>query len=147
MKSRNLFLASITTLLILNSCSKNDQSTNSKGFAGSYRGTVSDTIDGVYLQTLNDYTIVINQTNTLGQVTLTNNIIITNTGNISGLNFSIPQTIASETPSLNVIESASGVFTGTNNNTWKVTFYQDLIDPSNGSFKQRLKRACILVKQ
>lgn len=129
------------------SCKKNDETTSSNGFAGSYRGTVSDTINGSYFATLNDYAIVLTPTNTPGQVTLTNNLIITNTGTISGTSFSIPQTIATQTVSSKVVEWASGSFGGTNNNTWTVTFYQDQINPTSGAYIARLKRACILVKQ
>lgn len=132
---------------MLLSCKKNNDATTSNGFAGSYRGTVSDTINGAYFATLNDYTIVINPTNTPGQVTLTNNLIITNTGTISGNTFSIPLTTAAQTSTMKVVEWASGTFSGTDKNTLKVIFYQDQIKPSDGSFMARAKRACVLIKQ
>ena len=147
MKTKTFYALLMTILFISYSCKKNDDATSSNGFAGSYRGTVSDTINGAYFATLNDYTIVINPTNTSGQVTLTNNLIITNTGTISGTTFTIPQIIATQTTSSKVVESASGTFSGTNNNTWKVIFYQDQINPTTGAYISRPKRACILVKQ
>ena len=121
MKIRLLTLL-ISLPIIAISCKKNDDATNSNGFAGSYRGTVVDTINSSYWATLNDYAIVIVSTNTPGQVSLTNNLIITNTGTISGNTFTIPQTVATQTASMKVVEWANGVFTGTNNNTWRVTF-------------------------
>jgi hypothetical protein len=139
-----LFLLSI---LISTSCKKNDDATSSNGFAGSYRGTVSDTINGSYFSTLNDYTIVINPTNTPGQVTLTNNLIITNTGTISGTTFTIPQITSTQTATNKVVESASGTFSGANNTTWKVTFYQDQMNPTTGIYTAKMKRVCVLVKQ
>lgn len=133
--------------IIAISCKKNDDATNSNGFAGSYRGTVVDTINGNYHATLNDYSIVIVATNTAGQVSLTNNLIITNSGTISGNTFTIPQTVATQTASMKVVEWATGVFTGTNNNTWKVTFYQDQINPTTNAYLTRMRRTCTLVKQ
>ncbi len=47
------------------SCKKNDEATSSNDFAGSYRGTVSDTINGSYFATLNDYAIVLTPTKEL----------------------------------------------------------------------------------
>ncbi len=145
--TKNIISLLLTIILINYSCKKNDEATSSNGFAGSYRGTVSDTINGAHIATLNDYTIIINPTNTIGQVTLTNNLLITNTATISGTTFTIPQTIAAQTTSSNVVESASGTFSGTNNNTWKVIFYQDQVNPTTGAFIQKAKRACVLVKQ
>lgn len=64
------FIPLLLTIILFNySCKKNDEAKSSNGFTGSYRGTVSDTINGAYFATLNDYTIVINPTNTSGQVT------------------------------------------------------------------------------
>ena len=146
--TKKILTTSLIFLIFLNfNCKKNDEVTTSNELAGSYRGTVSDTINGAYFGTLNDYTIVINPTNTSGQVTLTNNLIITNTGTILGTTFTIPQITATQTATNKVIESASGTFSGTNNNTWKVTFYQDQINPTTGVYTAKMKRVCTLVKQ
>ncbi len=134
-------------IIATNSCSKNSKATTSNGFAGSYRGTVKDTLNGNYAQTLNDYTIIITPTNTTGQVTLTNSIIITNTGTISGNTFNIPQTVAAQASTSKVVEWANGTFGGANNNTWNVTFYQDNINPTTGAYIARFTRTCVLVKQ
>jgi hypothetical protein len=147
MKQKLIAFSIFAGTLFFLSCKKNNEATSSNGFAGSYRGTVSDTINGNYWATLNDYAIVINSTNTPGQVTLTNNLIITNTGTISGNNFTIPQTTATQTSSMKVVEWALGSFGGANNNTWTVTFYQDQINPNTGAYIARMKRACVLVKQ
>jgi len=147
MKQKLFTLTILLGTIIFLSCQKNDEATSSNGFAGSYRGTVSDTINGAYFATLNDYAIVINPTNTSGQVTLTNNLILTNSATISGTTFTIPQTVATQTASSKVVEWASGSFGGTNNNTWTVIFYQDQINPTTGAYIVRMKRACILVKQ
>lgn len=147
MKTKSFCAILLLIILMSYSCKKNDEATSTNGFAGSYRGTVSDTINGAFFAALNDYAIIINPTNTDGQVTLTNNLILTNSGTISGTTFTIPQTVATQTSSSKVVESASGTFSGSNNNTWKVIFYQDQINPTTGAYISRAKRACVLVKQ
>ena len=147
MKRKLASLAILFGTILFTNCKKNDEVTASNGFTGSYRGTVSDTLNGTYISTLNDYAIIINPANTSGQVTLTNNLILTNSGTISGTTFTIPQTVATQTTSSKVVESASGSFGGTNNNTWRVIFYQDQVNPTTGAYISRLKRVCTLTKQ
>ena len=131
------------------SCSSDSNSsnnTNTNSYTGSYKGTVIDTINGSYWSTINDYTIIIVPTNTNGQVSLTNNLILTNSATISGTTFSIPQTIAAQTATTKVVEWATGNFGGPNNNTLTVNFYQNNMNLTNGSIVSTV-RSCILIKQ
>jgi hypothetical protein len=147
MKTKILIVFLMTAILFNYSCNKNTDAISSNGFAGSYRGIVSDSSNGVYTSMLNDYTIIINPTNTNGQVTLTNNLIIPSSGTIIGTTFTIPQTIVSQTSSSKTIQYAIGTFSGLNNNNWNVIFYQDLINLSTGVYLSRFKRSCSLIKQ
>ncbi|MBS1665867.1 MAG: hypothetical protein JST58_00670 [Bacteroidetes bacterium] len=104
-KHATLTLATILTII---GCKKNDEIKSSNGFGGSYRGNVVDSINNSYYATLNDYTIVIVPTNTNGQVSLTNNLIITNAGVINGNTFTIPKTIAVQSAYKKVVEWANG---------------------------------------
>ena len=129
------------------SCKKNTDANSEQGFAGSYTGSVIDSINGIYHSTLNNYTIIIVPTQTQGVVTLTNSLLITNSGTITANTFSIPTTIAAENSFMKVIEYAEGTFSGTDNNTWTVTFYQDQVDPSTNYVSANMSRSCVLVKQ
>jgi hypothetical protein len=128
-------------------CKKNSDANSTEGFAGSYTGTVIDTLNGSYHSTLNNYTIIIVPTHTSDVVTLTNSLLITNSGTITSNTFSIPTTIAAESASMKVIENAEGTFSGTDNNTWTVTFYQDQVDPSTNNVFTTMSRSCVLIKQ
>jgi len=144
MKKITLILLTITLLF---NCTKNDEATSSNGFAGTYRGVVNDTLNGDFISKLNDYAIIINPTNTPGQVSLSNNLIVTNTGTISGTSFSIPTTVSVESPNLKATEWAIGEFEGPDNNTWNVVFYQEQENPTTGDIISKLTRTCSLVKQ
>ncbi len=140
----------LTVITLSYSCSNSDDSNssnnNSNDFTGSYKGTVIDTINGSYWSTIYDYTIIIVPTNTNGQVSLTNNLILTNSATISGTTFTIPQTIAAQTATSQVVEWATGSFGGPNNNTLTVDFYQNNTNLTNGSVVSTV-RSCILTKQ
>ena len=133
--------------LVFIGCKKNSDANSTEGFAGSYTGTVTDTLNGSYHSTLNNYTIIIVPTHTSDVVTLTNSLLITNSGTITSNTFSIPTTIAAESAFMKVIEYAEGTFSGTDNNTWTVTFYQDQVDPSTNNVFATMSRSCVLIKQ
>ena len=138
----------LTIIALSFSCSSdsNSNNTSSNAYSGSYKGTVIDTINGSYWSTIYNYTIIIVPTNTNGQVSLTNNLILTNSATISGTTFTIPQTIAAQTATSQVVEWATGSFGGPNNNTLTVDFYQNNTNLTNGSVVSAV-RSCILTKQ
>ena len=143
-------LISFLTAILLYSCTPDNPASSANpinNFSGSYRGTVVDSINGSYHSTISDYTIILVGTNTQGQYSLTNNLILTNTGKVNGNTFTIPLTTATQNSSMIVKEWANGTFTGFNNSNWDVTFYQNQIDVSTGSVYTRLVRKCTLVKQ
>ncbi len=134
--------------LMLLGCSNdnNSSNTNSNEYSGSYKGTVIDYINGSYQATLYNYTLILVPTNTNGQVSITNNLILTNNATISGSTFTIPQTIAAQNSTTQVIEWATGSFGGPNNNTLNVNFYQNNINLIDGSVISCV-RTCVLTKQ
>tara|TARA_Y100001954_G_C15522474_1_gene460011 strand:+ start:18 stop:452 length:435 start_codon:yes stop_codon:yes gene_type:complete len=140
-------LVFVFALVLLGSCKKNSDANSEQGYSGSYTGTVIDSMNGTYHSTLNNHTIIIVPTQTQGVVSLTNGLLMTNTGNISGNTFQIPQTIAAENGFMKVIESADGTFGGPDNNTWTVTFYQDQVDTATNNVFATLSRSCVLIKQ
>ena len=143
---KSILLLLLTSLLYSCSSDSNSNSTNANSYLGSYKGTVIDTINGSYWSTMYNYTIIIVPTNTNGQVSLTNNLILTNNATISGTTFTISQTIAAQTTTSKVVEWAIGNFGGPNNNTLTVDFYQNNTNLTNGTVVSSV-RSCILTKQ
>jgi gamma-glutamyltranspeptidase len=116
-------------------------------FSGSYRGTVVDAINGQYHATLNDYAILLTPTNTSGQVTISNSLLLTNTANIVQTNFTIPTTVATQNATIKAVEWAVGQFEGANNETLAVVFYQNHVNVNTGETISTLTRTCVLAKQ
>jgi len=144
---KNIFYSLVITTILVSSCTPNNPSNLINNLSGSYRGTVVDSLNGSYWSTLNDYTLILIATNTPGQYSLTNNLIVTNTGTVNGTTFTIPLTTTTQNSSMIVKEWATGTFTGSNNSNWDVTFYQNQINASNGSIISRLVRKCKFIKQ
>lgn len=128
------------------SCSRESNQVNGD-YAGTYKGTVIDSINGQYHATLNNHSITLTRNSGSNNYTIINGLIMTSTAVISGSSFTISQVTAAQSPFFNVIEYANGNFSGTANATLNVTFYQNQVDPTTNAVIARLVRKCVFTKQ
>ena len=129
-------------IISLVGCSKsgNDTSIN---YPGSYKGDIEIYYQGYLIHKLSNHTIVLAPTTTPGKVTLTNNVLVTTSANLSGNSLTIPDYFAETNPHSDIVESGTGTFSG---NTLTIVFYrQEVAKIGNG--REIIKWTGVLTKQ
>jgi hypothetical protein len=141
-KKLSIKLSILTLTLFVSACSKTSDDIKVADLSGSYKGNINTYMNGTLSQTLNNHTIVLVPTTVVGQVTITNNVIISTSGKISGNTLTIPKSIVASNQSFSVSEYGTGTFSG---NKLTIEFYQDQVSP-NGSISTVGKWTGVLTK-
>lgn len=121
-------LASCLIISCSKSSSDNNSSTNN-GISGNYRGDINVFING-YSHSTNNGKVITFTASSSDKVIITNNVMQSTIGTLSGNTLTITKAIVNSTSTFNTVEYGSATFNG---NNVTIDFHQEMVNPSNGS--------------